>query len=67
MRLFAPDLYRNFGLGFVLGALLIVGTDAEDWSAAVASPARAAEPAAATAGQGTPAPTSDFAIAPAEG
>ncbi len=64
MRLFAPDLYRNFGLGFVLGALLIVGTDVEDWSNAVASPARAAEPVAA--GQGTPAPTSDFAIAPTE-
>ena len=31
MRLFSPDLFRNFGFGFVLGALLIAGANAESW------------------------------------
>jgi hypothetical protein len=43
MRLFAPDLYRNFAIGFAAGALLIAGTSADSWSGEIASPARAAE------------------------
>lgn len=59
MRLFAPDLFRNFGIGFALGALLIVvGANAQG---SVAAPAQAAEPLQA------PVPTADFAIAPVKG
>jgi len=65
MRLFASDLFRNFGIGFVLGAVLIVGANAESWNAAVASPAQAAELNASSAG--VPAPAADFVIAPQEG
>jgi hypothetical protein len=62
MRLFAPDLFRNFGIGFALGALLIVvGANAQGSGAAVAAPAQAAEPMQA------PAATADFAIAPVKG
>lgn len=43
MRLFAPDLYRNFAIGFAAGALLIAGTSADKWSEELASPAQAAE------------------------
>ena len=60
MRLFSTDLFRNFGIGFVLGAVLIVGANAESWSGAVASPAQAAEP------HSPPAPADDFVIAPIE-
>ena len=61
MRLFSSDLFRNFGIGFVLGAVLIVGANAENWSGAVAAPAQAAEIVKA------PAPASEFVIAPSEG
>jgi hypothetical protein len=43
MRLFSPDLFRNFGIGFVLGALLIAGANAESWGGALAPAAQAAE------------------------
>ncbi|TAD75914.1 MAG: hypothetical protein EAY70_10180 [Sphingomonadales bacterium] len=61
MRLLASDLLRNFGIGFVLGAVLIVGANAESWSAAVATPAQAAELPQ------PPAPSADFVIAPVKG
>jgi hypothetical protein len=61
MRLFSADLYRNFGIGFALGAMLVVGANAESWRSAVASPAQAAEP------YQTPAPADDFVIAPIKG
>lgn len=61
MRLFSPDLFRNFGIGFALGAALIVGANAESWSGAVASPAQAAER------HQNPAATDDFVIAPDKG
>jgi hypothetical protein len=61
MRLLSSDLFRNFGIGFVLGAVLIVGANAEDWSSAVASPAQAAEMLQA------PAPAAEFVIAPDKG
>ncbi|WP_017664477.1 hypothetical protein [Porphyrobacter sp. AAP82] len=65
MRLFSSELFRNFGIGFVLGAVLIVGGHAEGWNAAVASPAQAAEMPAPS---GTnPAPSGEFVIAPVEG
>jgi hypothetical protein len=61
MRLFSSDLFRNFGIGFVLGAVLIVGANAESWNSAVAAPAQAAEIVKA------PAPAAEFVIAPSEG
>ncbi|MFO6446579.1 hypothetical protein ACLBKU_05480 [Erythrobacter sp. NE805] len=61
MRLFAPDLYRNFGIGFALGAAVIFGANVIEGNGAVASPAQAAELIKA------PAPTEDFVIAPVQG
>jgi hypothetical protein len=43
MRLFAPDLYRNFAIGFAAGAALIVAANADQWGEELASPAQAAE------------------------
>lgn len=43
MRLFAPDLYRNFAIGFAVGALLIAGGTADQWAGHLESPARAAQ------------------------
>jgi hypothetical protein len=64
MRLFSSDLFRNFGIGFVLGAALIVGVNAEDWNDAVASPAQAAQMPASS---GAPlAPADEFVIAPSK-
>lgn len=60
MRLFSPDLFRNFGIGFALGALLIAGANAENWSGELAPAAQAAELRAAQAD----APTPEFVIAP---
>ena len=57
MRLFSTDLFRNFGIGFALGAALIVGANAKDWGM-LASPAQAAEP------DRVEAPAPEFAIAP---
>ncbi|MCU0946639.1 MAG: hypothetical protein MUF47_00090 [Porphyrobacter sp.] len=45
MRLFAPDLYRNFAIGFAVGAALIAGANVDQWGDNLASPARAAETA----------------------
>ncbi len=43
MRLFAPDLYRNFAFGFAAGAVLVAGASIDHWGDELASPARAAE------------------------
>lgn len=67
MRLFASDLFRNFGIGFVLGAVLIVGANAEDWSGAVVSPAQAAELNASSVPASGPAPAAEFVIASEKG
>ncbi|MBI1404057.1 MAG: hypothetical protein GC147_12695 [Porphyrobacter sp.] len=58
MRLFSPDLFRNFAIGFALGGLLVVGVNAEGWSAQVAPPAQAASLAKA------PQPSAEFVILP---
>jgi hypothetical protein len=60
MRLFSPDLFRNFGFGFALGALLIVGAKAESWTGALAPAAQAAEMRAAAAD----APSAEFVVTP---
>ncbi len=61
MRLFSSDLFRNFGFGFALGALLVVGANMQDRNGVVASPAQAAEVIK------IPAPTAEFVIAPVKG
>jgi hypothetical protein len=43
MRLFAPDLYRNFAIGFVVGGLLIAGGTIDQWGQQLESPAHAAD------------------------
>ncbi len=58
MRLFSPDLFRNFGIGFAAGTLLIVGANAERWGGKLSSPAQAAETLEA------PSPSAEFVIAP---
>lgn len=58
MRFFSSDLYRNFGIGFVVGALLVVGARTESWSGELSSPAQASAPLKA------PAPSAEFVIAP---
>lgn len=58
MRLFSSDLFRNFGIGFIVGTVLVVGANAERWDGAVAPQAQAAETFQA------PAPAADFVIAP---
>ncbi|MEP5937765.1 MAG: hypothetical protein ABJ239_05520 [Erythrobacter sp.] len=42
MSLFKSDLSRNFGIGFLLGAVLVVMSAAPDWRAELAAPAQAA-------------------------
>jgi hypothetical protein len=58
MRLFSSDLVRNFSIGFVLGALLVAGANAESFGSQIASPAHAAPMAE------TLQPTAEFVIAP---
>ncbi|WP_086618208.1 hypothetical protein [Erythrobacter tepidarius] len=60
MRLFSSDLVRNFSIGFLLGALLVAGANAERLSEQIASPALAAPMVE------TPQPTAEFVIAPAQ-
>ncbi|GIX20945.1 hypothetical protein [Erythrobacter cryptus] len=58
MRFLSSDLVRQFGIGFALGAVLVVGARAQDAGEGIASPAQAAERIAASG------PTADFVIAP---
>jgi hypothetical protein len=58
MRFLSSDLVRQFGIGFALGAVLVVGARAQDAGEGIASPAQAAERIAPGA------PTADFVIAP---
>jgi hypothetical protein len=57
MRFLSSDLFRNFGIGFVIGTALIVGAKAEEFGP-LASPAQAAEMIRADA------PAPEFVIAP---
>lgn len=43
MRFFAPDLYRNFGIGFAVGAALIAGVTVDQWGSDIAPAVQAAE------------------------
>jgi hypothetical protein len=62
MRFLSSDLLRNFGIGFVIGTVLVVGANAESWSGDLAPAARAAESAQGPA-SGL-APAAEFVIAP---
>lgn len=42
MELFKPDLYRSFGIGFVLGIALIAMISVPHWDGDLADPAQAA-------------------------
>ena len=48
MGLFKPDLYRNFGIGFMIGALLVGLSLAPQFSTDIVSPASAATAPVAT-------------------
>lgn len=52
MGLFKPDLYRNFGIGFFVGALLVGASLAGELTTDIASPALAAP--AETSGSADP-------------
>jgi hypothetical protein len=58
MRLFSSDLVRNFSIGFLLGALLVAGANAESFGSQIASPAHAAQMSEALQ------PAAEFVIAP---
>lgn len=51
MGLFKPDLYRNFALGFALGAVLVGVSVADNWQTDLASPAQAATVADKSSGE----------------
>ncbi|MEL7446802.1 MAG: hypothetical protein AAGK02_13500 [Pseudomonadota bacterium] len=53
MELFRSDLYRNFGIGFVVGALLVGAMTMNSWDGDIAPSAQAAEQVQ---------PTSEFVI-----
>ncbi|QFT76479.1 hypothetical protein [Erythrobacter sp. THAF29] len=54
MALFTPDLYRNFAIGFVGGALIVAAATADQWADEISPPAQAAEQLHA------PQPSDDF-------
>ena len=58
MTFFTPDLYRHIGLGFALGAVLVVAASADSWAEQISPPAQAAEVPQA------PQPAPDFLIQP---
>ena len=43
MSLFTPDLFRNFGIGFVAGALMVGVMTIDHWGEDLAPAAQAAE------------------------
>lgn len=60
MTLFSADLFRNFGVGFLAGAMIMLAATADQWGPALESPARASNPLEA------PAPAPEFIIEPLE-
>lgn len=52
MGLFKPDLYRNFAIGFMIGAAVIGIVSAPQWDGDLASPAQAATSNAASQSTG---------------
>lgn len=60
MTLSTADLYRNFAIGFVGGALIVGAATADQWAPHLETPAQAAAPLEA------PHPDADFLIEPLE-
>lgn len=60
MTLFSADLFRNFGIGFAAGALLVGTATAGQWAPQLESPARASSPLQA------PSADAEFLIEPLE-
>ncbi len=54
MRLFASDLFRQFGIGFVAGTMIVGAATIDQWSDEISPPAQAAEVAQA------PQPSAEF-------
>ena len=54
MTLFSPDLFRNFGIGFAIGAAIVGAATIGEWSDEISPPAQAAETREA------PQPSADF-------
>lgn len=54
MTLFTPDLFRNFGIGFAIGAAFVGAATIGEWSDEISPPAQAAERLEA------PQPSADF-------
>lgn len=60
MNLLSSDLFRNFGIGFVAGSLIVAVATIDQWAGNIETPARAAQPLEA------PQPAPEFQIAPLE-
>ena len=58
MTLFSNDLYRNFGLGFFVGGLIVAASTADQWAPSLESAAQAATVIDA------PEPAAEFVIDP---
>ena len=58
MTFFTPDLYRHFGLGFLIGAAFLAAVNFDAVSDQLSSPAQAAEAPKA------PPPAPEFLIQP---
>ena len=58
MTFFNTDLYRQLGLGFVIGTALVAAATADEWADQVSPPAQAAELPQA------PQPSPEFLIQP---
>lgn len=60
MNLLSSDLFRNFGIGFVAGSLIVAVATIDQWGGNIETPARAAQPLEA------PQPSPEFQIEPLE-
>ncbi len=60
MKLFTADLYRQFAIGFLAGALIVGVATADQWADGIESPAQAATPFEA------PPASDEFQIEPLE-
>ncbi|KEO85700.1 hypothetical protein EH30_14395 [Erythrobacter sp. JL475] len=60
MNLLSSDLFRNFGIGFVAGSLIVAVATIDQWSGNIETAARAAQPLEA------PQASPEFQIAPLE-
>lgn len=64
MRLLSSDLFRNFGIGFVAGAVLGAGVHAQSGQGDLIAPAQAAQSRPTSAPAATSDLAAEFVIAP---